>query len=154
MTNEVKEGYKPLELVKDEITPVVRDQAKAKIIIDRLNKLEGTLDEIAKSFGSEAAVYANSDLRLNTSTLPGIGFDPVVLGTAFRLEDGGRSKPFTGETGVVIVETQNKTIAPAIADYSLYKTQLEQTRSNRTSFSLAEAIKESSDIEDRRYKFY
>ena len=154
MTNEVKEGYKPFELVKDEITPVVRDEAKAKIIIDRLNKLEGTLDEIAKSFGSEAAVYANSDLRLNTSTLPGIGFDPVVLGTAFRLEDGGRSKPFTGETGVVIVETQNKTIAPAIADYSLYKTQLEQTRSNRTSFSLAEAIKESSDIEDRRYKFY
>lgn len=154
MTDKVKKGYKPFELVQDEITPLVRNQMKGRIIIDRLDKLEGTLEEISTAFGSDASVYSNSDLRLNSTSLPGIGFDPAALGTAFRLESGDRSKPFAGENGVVIMETIHKTIAPAIADYGLYKTQLEQARSNRTSFSIAEAIKDNSGIEDRRYKFY
>lgn len=154
MTDQVKKGYKPFEMVKDEITPIVTNKIRAQIIIDRLSKLEGTLEEIAETFGPEAAVYTSSDLRLSSATLPGISFDPTALGTAFRLEDGGRSKPFQGENGVVIMETTAKTIAPAIADYGLYKTQLQQARSNRTSFSIADAIKENADIEDRRYKFY
>lgn len=154
MTNKVKKGYKPFDHVRDEITPIVRNEMKAGIIIDRLDKLEGSLDEIASSFGSDASVYNSSDLKLSSTQLPGIGFDPAALGTAFRLEDGGRSKPFKGENGVVIMETLHKTAAPAIADYGMYKTQLEQARSNRTSFSIAEAIKQNSGIEDRRYKFY
>lgn len=154
MTDKLKKGYKPFERVKDEIVPAVRNQIKGKIIIDRLDKLEGTLDEIATSFGTDASVYNNSDVRLSSTSLPGIGFDPAALGMAFRLDDGERSKPFQGENGVVMMETVHKTIAPAVADYGLYKTQMEQARSNRTSFSIAEAIKESSGIEDRRYKFY
>src|SRR5690606_19985952 len=105
---------------------------------------EGTLEEIANAFGPEATVHTSSDLRLNSTTLPGISFDPTALGTAFRLSDGGRSKPFQGENGVIIMETIATTIAPAIADYGLYKTQLEQARANRTSFSIADAIKESA----------
>jgi peptidyl-prolyl cis-trans isomerase D len=154
MTNEVKEGYKPLDMVKDEITPQVRNQIKGNIIIQKLGDLQGTLDEIASAFGSDANVYSNSDVRLNTSSLPGIGYDPVVLGTTFSLENNKRSKPFAGESGVVIIETQNKTIAPAIADYGLYKTQLEQSRENQTKNTIAESIKDNSDIEDKRYKFY
>lgn len=154
MTEKVKKGYKPFEMVKDEITPIVTNNNRAKVIIDRLSKLEGSLEDIAKAFGPEANVYTSSDLRLNTATLPGISFDPTALGTAFRLSDGGRSKPFQGENGVIIMETTAKTIAPAIADYGLYKTQLQQARANRTSFSIADAIKEAAGIEDRRYKFY
>ncbi|HLT81213.1 MAG TPA: SurA N-terminal domain-containing protein [Cyclobacteriaceae bacterium] len=154
MTDKVKKGYKPFEMVKDEITPIVANKNRAKIIQDRLNKLEGTLEEIANAFGPEATVHTSSDLRLNSTTLPGISFDPTALGTAFRLSDGGRSKPFQGENGVIIMETIATTIAPAIADYGLYKTQLEQARANRTSFSIADAIKESANIEDRRYKYY
>ncbi|HEY8511476.1 MAG TPA: SurA N-terminal domain-containing protein [Cyclobacteriaceae bacterium] len=154
LTDKVKKGYKPFEMVKDEITPIVTNNNRAKIIIDRLSKLEGTLEDIAKAFGPEATVYTSSDLRLNSATLPGISYDPTALGTAFALSDGGRSKPFQGENGVIILETTAKTIAPAIADYGLYKTQLQQARSNRTSFSIADAIKEAADIEDRRYKFY
>src|SRR5690606_34981953 len=114
MTEKVKKGYKPFEMVKDEITPIVTNNIRAKIIMDRLNKLEGSLEEIAESFGPEAAVYTSSDLRLSSATLPGISFDPAALGTAFRLDDGGRSKPFQGENGVIIMETTAKTIAPAI----------------------------------------
>ncbi len=154
MTNEIKKGYKSLDMVKEEITPVVKNEVKGKMIIEKLGKLQGSLDEIATSFGKDANVYTNNELKLSSSSLPGIGFDPVALGTAVSLENGKRSKPFAGENGVVIVEMVNKTVAPAIADYSLYKTQQEQNLTNRTSYSITDAIKESSGIEDERYKFF
>lgn len=154
MTNEIEKGYKPLDMVKEEITPTVKNKVKGNLIIEKLSKLEGSLEELASSYGQDANVYTNNELKLSSSSLPGIGFDPVALGTAFSLDNSQRSKPFVGENGVVIVEMINKTIAPAIADYGLYKTQLEQSGANRTTYSIADAIKENSDIEDERYKFY
>lgn len=152
-TNELEEGYKPFELVKSEITPLVRKQVKGRTIVDKLKGNEGSLDEM-KTLYNDANVYTNSDVKLNTSSLPGIGNDPSTVGMMFSLENGKRSDPFTGENGVSVVELENKTEAPAIADYGLYETQLEQQRRNRTTYSIAEAIKESAHIEDKRYMFY
>lgn len=154
MTAKVDKGYKPLEAVKAEITPAVRNEVKGRIITEKLNGLKGTLDEIARAFGSDANVYSSSDLKLSSNSLPTVGFDPQAVGLAFSLENGKRSKPLAGENGVVIMELQNKTIAPALNEYSLYKEQLEQNSSNRGSFSIAEAIKEKADVTDKRYKFY
>ena len=154
MTNEIKKGYKPFESVKAEITPAVRNEAKGKLIIEKLSSAKGTLEEIASAFGSDANVYSSSDLKLSSNSLPTVGFDPQAVGLAFSLENGKRSAPIAGENGVIIVETQNKTIAPSLSDYSVYKAQLEQGGINRSTQSIGEAIKESSNIVDKRYKFY
>jgi peptidyl-prolyl cis-trans isomerase D len=153
MTDEIEKGYKPLEMVKDEITPLVKNELKSKIIIGKLSTATGTLEEIKNSFGSDASVYSSSDLRLNTNSLPNIGFDPQAIGAIYSLENGKRSKPFTGETGVLIIELQNKTIAPAMADYSPYKSALQQQSQNR-NYSIAEAIKDKAGIVDNRYNFF
>lgn len=153
MTGEVKKGYKPLEAVKTEITPAVKNEQKGKIISEKLAAATGTLEEVKNSFGSDANVYSSSDLRLNSNSLPNVGFDPQAIGLVFSLENGKRSKPFVGETGVLIVEVQNKTIAPAVADYAPYKMSLQQAAQNR-NYSIAEAIKDRAGIEDKRYNFY
>ena len=54
----------------------------------------------------------------------------------------------------MIGEMQNKTVAPSAGEYSAYKNQLEQTAINRNSVGISEAIKENSNIVDKRYKFY
>ena len=95
-----------------------------------------------------------SDLKLSTNSMTTIGFDPLAVGTAFSPEGGKRTKPFAAERGVVMVEMQNKTIAPAIADYSANKAQLEQVAQNRNTSGIAEAIKLKANIVDKRYKFY
>jgi peptidyl-prolyl cis-trans isomerase D len=154
MTGEQEKGYRSFDAVKDEITPAVRNEVKGKEIIQKLSALTGSLDEMAAAFGKDAAVYANSSLKLNSNTLTSVGFDPQAVGKAFSLESGKRSAPYAGETGVIIFEMQNKTVAPAVGDYTMFKTQLEQTASNRNSFTIAEALKESAKIEDLRYKFY
>ncbi|WP_276373269.1 peptidylprolyl isomerase [Chryseolinea sp. H1M3-3] len=154
MTGEIKKGYKPLETVKEEITPAVRNELKSKQIIEKLAGLKGSLDEIKTGYGQDANVYSSSDLKLSSNQLPTVGFDPVAVGLAFSLDNGKRSKPHAGENGVVMIEMLNKTIAPAITDYSTYKTQLEQGNTNRSSMGIAEAIKEQADVVDERYKFY
>ncbi|MEO5976219.1 MAG: peptidylprolyl isomerase [Chryseolinea sp.] len=154
MTGEVDKGYKPVELVKDEITPMVRNEAKGKVIIGKLADSKGTLEEMATVYGTDANVYSSSDLKLNSNALPTVGFDPQAVGTAFSLENGKRSAPVAGENGVLVLELQNKTIAPAMTEYSQYKTQIEQINVNRNSVGIAEAIKENSNIVDKRYKFY
>jgi peptidyl-prolyl cis-trans isomerase D len=154
MTGEIEKGNKPLEVVKEEITPAVKNELKGKIITDKLSKLQGTLDEMAAAYGKDATVYTNSSLKLNTNTLTSVGFDPVAVGMAFSLEDGKRSAPYAGESGVLLIETQTKTSAPAVGDYTLFKTQLQQSAVNRNTSSIAEAIKQNAQIVDKRYKFY
>lgn len=154
MTGEVKKGYKPLEVVKEEITPAVENELKSKLIIEKLNKLTGSLAEMATAYGQEAIVQNISDLKLGSNTLGSVGFDAKAVGIAFSLESGKRSKPYAGERGVLIVEMQNKTIAPAIADYSSNKMRLEQVAQNKNTISISEAIKEKANIVDERYKFY
>lgn len=153
MTGEISKGYKPLDMVKDDITPAVRNEVKGKQIVEKLNGLKGSLEEIASAFGSDANVYSSSDLKLSSSAMPTVGFDPQAVGLAFSLENGKRSKPFAGENGVVLIEMQNKTIAPNIEDFSPYRTQIEQNIQGRAGFSIGEALKEQADIVDKRYKF-
>ncbi len=153
MTGEVEKGYKPLDKVKEEITPAVRNEVKGKQIIAKISDAKGTLEEVAKTFGSDANTYTSSDLKLNSTALPNVGFDPQAVGFAFSLEPGKRSKAFASESGVVIIELVNKTAAPATTDYSTYKTQLEQATNSR-GYSVGNAVKEASDIEDERYKFF
>ncbi len=154
MTDEIEEGYKPLDAVKAEITPAVRNEIKGKLIIEKLATATGTLDEMAKAFGADANVYSSSDLKMSSNSMPTVGFDPRAVGLAFSLESGKRSKPVTGENGVVMLELQNKTIAPSIQGYAAYKDQLVQNVSSRSGLNIAEAIKLNSDIVDQRYKFF
>lgn len=154
MTGEIEKGYKPLDLVKDEITPLVKNELKGKVIVEKLKGLQGSLNDIATAFGKDATVYTNSSVRLNSNSLTSVGFDPVVIGKVFSLADGSRSQAYAGENGVVIIETKTKTPAPAIGDYTMFKTQLQQSATSRNSANIANAIKEAANIEDTRFRFY
>jgi peptidyl-prolyl cis-trans isomerase D len=153
MTNETEKGYRPFSVVKEEITPEVRKEVKSRVIMEKLKSATGTLEEIATAYGSDANVYSSSNLKLSANSLPSAGFDPKAVGLAFSLENGKRSATIAGESGVLIIEMQNKTEAPAIGDYTAYKQPIEQKLQNN-SYNIAEAIKENADIVDKRYKFY
>lgn len=154
MTGETKAGFRSLDAVKEEITPAVRNEVKGKQIIEKLNAQKGTLEEMAKLFGTDATVGSSSDLKLNSNTLPSVGLDPVAVGKIFSLENGKRSQPFAGENGVLIAELLNKTIAPAVGEYSMFKNQLLQGLNGKSAYAISEALKQGANIEDERYKFF
>jgi peptidyl-prolyl cis-trans isomerase D len=154
MTDETEEGIRPFEDVKEEISPAVRNEVKGKQIIEKLKGKTESFDELAKLFGTDAIVSSSSDLKLNSNTLPSVGLDPVAVGKIFSLENGKRSEPFAGENGVLVAELQNKTVAPSVGDYSMFRNQLLQGLNGKSAYAISEALKEGANIEDKRYKFF
>lgn len=154
LTNKTNKDDVKVDDYRAELTAKVRNELKGEQIISKLGNASGTLEAIAQKYGAGALVENVEDVNLATGFLRSAGVDPVALGKAFGLKPGKRSKPFAGDAGVLIVETTNVTPAPAVADYALYKTQIQQNNASRTGFYINEAIKEAAKVEDRRAKFY
>jgi peptidyl-prolyl cis-trans isomerase D len=139
---------------RDELTLKVRNAAKAEQITKKLSTIQApTLDAIAQKYGAGALVESANDISLATGFLTSAGLDPIALGRGFGLKTGKKSKVFTGENGVFIMEKITETPAPAIADYSMYKANL-QSKNFQASFLLNEAIRENAKVVDNRAKFF
>jgi peptidyl-prolyl cis-trans isomerase D len=154
MESQTPAGITPFEQVRGDIMLELSKDKKAAVIKQKLGDATGSLDEIAAAYGPDAAIYQTPDLRMDANILPNVGFDPAAVGMAFHLGSGQTSKPFAGESGVLILEVQNVTESPEIADYTAYKQGLLRTQQLRTSQNISDAIKEDADIVDERYKFY
>jgi len=154
LTGKTDAGPAELEDVRVQLTPKVKNELKAEYIIRKLQQFEGTLDEIAEQYGSEANVYESSDIKLSSNSIPNVGFAPIAVGTVFSLEEGEISEPIIENDGVLIIQLNALVESPEIADYTNYKNQIEQRRSGMTSYLTSEAIKAHSGIIDERYKFF
>jgi peptidyl-prolyl cis-trans isomerase D len=154
MTGEVEEGTAELATVKLEVEKKVKNEKIGDLIADKLAGLEGTIDERATSFGDDVSVYESNDLSFGSYSLPSVGTSPEAIGTLFSMSNGDFSKPILTENGVVVLNLVSLTKAPEIADYTSYKNSLEQGMASRTSFYVAESIRDWAAIEDSRYKFY
>lgn len=139
---------------RDELTLKVRNQLKAEQITKKLSGIQGpTLEAIAQKYGAGALVENANDISLATGFLTSAGLDPIALGKGFGLKPGKKSKVFTGENGVFIMEQISSTPAPAIGDYSMYKANL-QSKSFQASFLVNEAVRENAKVVDNRAKFF
>ena len=154
LTNKTDKDKITVDDYRNELTAKVRNELKGEQIISKLGNATGTLESIAQKYGSGALVETAEDVNLATGFLRSAGVDPVALGKAFGLKPGKRSKPFIGEGGVLMMETTSITPAPAVADYAMYKTQIQQNNTSRISLYINEAIKDAAKVEDKRAKFY
>jgi peptidyl-prolyl cis-trans isomerase D len=139
---------------REELTAMVRNQMKGEQISTKLAGIKGSLEQIAQKYGAGALVESVQDITLSTGMLNTAGPDAIALGRIAGLKNGKRSSVFVGENGVFIAEKTSSMLAPALADYSVYKNQIQSMNLQRTSFYINEAIKENAKIEDKRYKFY
>lgn len=140
---------------KDGIIAKVRNEKKAAQILAKLGNASGTLEALAQKYGAGAVVENAANINLANGTLTSAGADPIAIGKGLGLAQGKRSKPFVGETGVFIMENSKVTTAPEIADYSMYKTQIQQRTGGFNAAGLInEAIVEKAKIVDNRVKIY
>jgi peptidyl-prolyl cis-trans isomerase D len=148
-----KENVK-VEDFRIELTALVRNEIKGEQISKKLAGIKGTLEQIAQKYGAGALVETVQDQTLASGMLNTAGPDAVALGRIAGLKNGKRSSVFVGDNGVFIAEKTGGAVAPALADYSLYKNQLQMMGVQRSSFYINEAIKDHAKIVDKRYKFY
>ncbi|OON70944.1 peptidylprolyl isomerase [Hymenobacter sp. CRA2] len=153
VTGTRKEGVADVAAVKPEVSAVVRNEEKAKQI---MAKLKGsTLEQMAAAYGANAQVRTANDVVLSQGAIPGLGNEPVAVGTAFGLKNGQRSAPIQGEQGVLVVELVSKTEPTAPSqDLKNVRAQLQNMRGSRSSGAIYEAVRKQADVKDERVKFF
>jgi peptidylprolyl isomerase/peptidyl-prolyl cis-trans isomerase D len=132
------------------VTPILRKEKKAKLIMDKITKTD--LNEIATAQGQ--SIRNASAVNRKNPTIPGPGEEPMVVGTVFGLEQDATSKPIKGENGIFIVKVTGIEKAADIENYSASARQAATQTANQSTTKLVEALKKSAKIEDNRADFY
>lgn len=154
LTAEREKGTADIDDVREELTAAVRNEEKGKQILEKLQGLQGTLDEMATKYGEGAIVQTADSVTLNSVNVPGLGVEPAMIGKVFGLKQGERSEPFVGLSGAFVVEQTQLSPAAAPENLEEVKEQLASTRAGRVESGIYEAIREKSDIEDNRARFF
>lgn len=151
VTSVIKPGLPPAAILRSQIEPIVRNEKKAKQIID--TKIKGnTLEAIATSGG--ASVQKVDSVSFSSPFVNGIGMEPKFIGAAFNTTLRGKiSDPIAGNGGVFVLRVENIGSKPSSEGNDAVKAAILQ--SQQTSlFRGAAELKKISKIRDYRSKFY
>ncbi len=150
VTKAYKEGLMSVEDASAIVLPKLRKERKAAQII-AANKGK-SIEDLAKDNNVSASTA--SALTVKSPTIPGAGSEPAVVGTAFAMKEGATSELIEGNTGVYKLTVTKKTEAPKLDNYSMYATSVKTSREARVNTAVYDALKDASEIEDKRAAFY
>ena len=150
LTATYKEGLMSVEDASSSVLPKIRKERKAaKIIAEHKGK---SLEDLAKA--ANVTVSNATAVTMKSPTIPGAGREPVVIGTAFGLNEGENSTLIEGETGIFLVSVTKKTEAAKLENYSTYANTLKSANAGKVNTAVYNALKEGSEIEDKRATFF
>ena len=150
LTKKFKEGIMSSEDASAVVLPKIRKERKAAQIIAANNGK--SLEDFASA--NNLTVSNASALAVKSPTIPGAGREPLIVGSAFNLEEGTSSKLLMGESGVFMVKVIKKTPAAEIQNFSTYAKTISTTSANAVNTAVFNALKEGAEIEDKRATFY
>ena len=151
LTEKNQEGLMSPGLASLSVLPILKNKKKAKIIIKE-NKSFNTLEELASNNGLE--IQNVSALNQSTPIVAQAGFEPKVIGNAFRLDIEGVSSLFEGETGVYMIKLNSFKSAEEIENYSAFENQLTNKLRTNLDFNVVQSLRKSADISDNRSEYY
>ena len=144
-------GLMPARLAALTVTPILKNQKKAEMIISE-NKKYTTLEDLSASNNLE--IINVSALNQITPVVSQAGFEPKLVGTAFGLEIGQTSNLIEGETGVYLVKLNSLNSAEEIDSYSAFENQLTSKLRTNLDFNIVQSLKKSADVVDNRSDYY
>ena len=149
LTGVNKEGYAPVEKVAEGVRKAVLTQKKGE---ELAKKMQGaSLDEIAAALGAE--VKELTDVKLNRTSIPGVGSEPKLVGAIGVTEMGKLSKPVIGSTGVYLFEVTGVEVGEnTTADEA--RVRLESTMTTRMNERVEKALMDESEIVDNRARYF
>lgn len=150
LTKKYEQGLRSVEDASASVLPEIRKKRKAEQIM--ASNSGKSLDEIAQD--NNVTVSTATALTVKSPTIPGSGQEPAVVGTAYALNEGATSDLIEGNTGVFKIEVTKKTEAPELDNYSTYASSLKSTREAKVNTEVYNALKDASEIEDKRATFY
>ena len=153
---EVKpEGYRPFEEVRAQIRPQVELRKKQAVQTRRMRRAleQNSFQSLPQVLGTQ--LRTESGVTFSTSTVPGVGSDPVFSGTVFGLDEGERSGVVEGENAAFIVRVtaMQEPAALTETERQQIRQQLLKQRQQEVSSQWIAALKEDATIKDQRSQF-
>ena len=130
--------------------PAVKNKKKAELILKRINGK--TLSEISSN--QNQSIQTALAVNISSPTLSGVGKEPEVIGNSFGLEIGQTSKAILGNSGVFYIYLDKLNLAQDLPNYLTFSNNLSASKLNNLNTKIYEALKEVSDVEDKRSLFY
>ena len=154
LTDIKPEGTLPLAAVKKQIEGTVRNQVKAKQLIDKLQAAAngaGSIQQVAQKAG--ATVTPVENIVFANPVLPGVAQENKLIGAVFGSQVNKVSKPVEGEHGVYIYSVDGFTNPPALNNYVKQREQIAQALAQRAQNQVFDALKDKANVKDYRAKF-
>jgi len=149
-----KKGILPLEAVKKQIEPMVRNYVKGKMLTDKFNSaLAGAsnIDQVAQKAGSKVTPIQN--VVFANPMIPGAALEYKVVGAVFGSPVNKLSKAIAGQQGVYVFTVDGFTNPPALTNAVREKQQIGQIVLQRSQGQILEALKDKDNVKDYRAKF-
>ena len=149
-----KKGILPLDAVKKQIEPLVRNYVKGKMLTDKMNSaLAGasSIDQVAQKAGTKVVPVQN--IVFANPMIPGAAVEYKVVGTVFGSQVNKLSKPIAGQQGVYVFTVDGFTNPPALTNNVREKQQIGQIVLQRSQGQILEALKDKDNVKDYRAKF-
>jgi len=149
-----KKGILPLDAVKKQIEPAVRNQVKGKMLTDKFTAAlngSGNIDQVAQKAGSKVVPVQN--IVFANPILPGAQAEYKLVGTIFGSPVNKLSKPVAGQQGVYVFIVDNFTNPAPLTNAVREKQQIGQIMLQRSGGQIFEALKDKDNVKDYRAKF-
>ncbi len=150
LTAKFREGVMGVEDASATVLPQIRKDKKAEQIM--MANAGKSLEDLASA--NNTVISTATALTVKAPTIAGAGREPLVVGTAFALDQGGTSGLIKGETGIFMIEVTKKEVAPELDNYATYANTLGTSNATRANTAVYSALKEKAEIEDNRSVFY
>lgn len=141
-------GLMPVDEATASVLPIIRKQKKAERIKE--NVTATNLEDLAKA--ENTTVRTASAVTMKNPTIAGAGREPMVVGTAFGLNEGETSGLIDGEKGVYMVQVTKITPAVELDNYQAAANRVQNVKISVVTSKLFSALKDAADIEDDRAK--
>jgi peptidyl-prolyl cis-trans isomerase D len=154
LTKATEEGESTFEEAKTRVELAVTKEKKAEYLAKKAaNAIEGKTDLQAVASQLNTEVRSASNINFNSFSIPGLGAEPMVVGTVASLDANKISNPVAGNNGVFVVKVTSVSQGPE-QGVETEQARLAQSISYRASSQALEAQRKKADIVDRRAKFY
>jgi len=154
LKNKVEKGIIPLEVLKDQIKPLVIREKKAEYLIGKVNSV------LAKSKDLTALIQQFPGTRIDTAdvsfasaNIPNYGHEAKLTGDIFSAKKGVISGPVQGEQGVYVFILDQINEPPATTNYENQKKQMALYFQGRAGM-FSNILQEKAGITDNRLVFY
>lgn len=155
VTEILKEGTMKLEFVRDLATAEYLKDKKGDILKEQISAAKektNNMEDLATELNT--AVRPIPVQSFQSTSIPGLGVDPKIVGILFGLNEQEISDPVKGNTGVYVLQVNGEIPREGLPEPNAVKIQKMSEFMGTVDTKVLEALQESADIEDKRYKYF